>query len=570
MSPSDIPSPGPAEDERFIDDVVRYLEGGADAAQIATLEKALRQDQWRRERFVAIAHLRGLLQDTLLERRASATRPRRPSGPRKLASWTWAVAAAALVLLSMGAWIQLSRPGPAEIESATGTCSMLRRGHEVLLVAGMQLRERDVLRCGGNGELRLRYADGTIVTADRDSEVILARSESARTTITLSSGTLTASVVPQPQGHQFAVATNTALVTVMGTRFTVLADRAGTTLRVDHGRVALSTTDGAAGIEVTDGQSAELLPASSPQPRLLPDPRAKAPKEARHDDSAELVAHPFADDSPWNRPIASDAEYSPVETRAWDVAAGLTVLTRQSGRKVVVATVEDGQRDIFARRTSQLLASARVEFDPTLTRLLEREDSVLLIIDPERLTVTECHRPEFRQDKSISAAAVSIVDLRGPGVPPDGSGSEPSRLPALGGLIRKGEARAGIPHALALTVRPAALNRHGRDRQAWVWPAAGPIEPGSALGERGNLSFGTRLALPRTFDPASAHLQPGTPAFAIATALQRHGAFITGTGQRMAALLAEVDADSEIDDATEAAIAPLLGLLQVVENSEAP
>ena len=85
------------------------------------------------------------------------------------------------------------------------------------------------------GSVELRFADGTRMTLGGRSEAMLAAVPQKR--IHLKSGSLTASVTRQPEGHPMLVRTPTAEVEVKGTTFAVNTQPEETRLNVEEGNV---------------------------------------------------------------------------------------------------------------------------------------------------------------------------------------------------------------------------------------------------------------------------------------------------------------------------------------------
>ncbi len=244
----------PQRDEQ----VVRYLEGIASDGEVAALEASLRADPALRREFVRLAHLQALFAD-LPPASLAATEGAPRWRSRALAAAGALAAALAIALL----W-QL-RPaggdGPT-ISALSGLASASRGGSALAVVRGDRLRAGDRLTLEGQAELTLTWPSRTAIIIAGGSAVVLGGTRAA---LTLDTGMLHATVVHDPE-HPFAIATSDALVTDIGTAFSVQAGPGATVVRVDTGVVALANARGM--VEVSAGASARTAPGQ--RPRLDP------------------------------------------------------------------------------------------------------------------------------------------------------------------------------------------------------------------------------------------------------------------------------------------------------------
>lgn len=86
----------------------------------------------------------------------------------------------------------------------------------------------------GRGSL-IRFADGSTVLCSRPSRIYCAENGAV-----LDSGSISCAVAHQPEGLHFTIRTLHALVSVIGTQFTVSSGSDRTEVNVDHGRVAVT------------------------------------------------------------------------------------------------------------------------------------------------------------------------------------------------------------------------------------------------------------------------------------------------------------------------------------------
>ncbi len=166
-----------------------------------------------------------------------------PRGPRlRLAGWSWAAVAAAVVVLIAG--VYLLRPGRereiATITEMHGGLQWTGDGGRVVrdLEAGSSLRGGTLESLSADSWAVLTFRDGSTVTVSRRS--VLTISESQQKEMHLHEGSVSASVAPQPHGQPMLIHTPTARLEVLGTQLNVDARRTSTTLRVNEGRVRVT------------------------------------------------------------------------------------------------------------------------------------------------------------------------------------------------------------------------------------------------------------------------------------------------------------------------------------------
>jgi len=108
----------------------------------------------------------------------------------------------------------------------------------------------------------------------------------------------------------------------------------------------------------------------------------------------------------------------------------------------------------------------------------------------------------------------------------------------LGGLIRAGELRAGIPHALQIIVGPSRWNRHApgnRSGASFVWPASSSDNP-APFATSGNMYEGSLFAIPPTVSIGRMQFRSANNETKLAilrnlaTALQRYGGYGIDSG----------------------------------------
>ena len=327
---------------------------------------------------------------------------------------------------------------------------------------------------------------------------------------------------------------------------------------------------GMAGLAVAACLAFVILLKSPDRPsRTVPRPRPGPLVLAR-----DPARQPFAATSPWNHPIGSDAIFSDVDSPGLDLARGAFVFGSRMHRPVLQAAATDPIRSIFAEGDPAPFATVRVS--PEVVSFPPGAPGLILIDEASRFAI-ELVGVRVTDDGGLQARACFRYDLRGSGISagaPARLGQTPGGMPSLGGLIRAGELRGGISHALSVAVPRAALNRY----RPFVWPAGGaPMIPQwlDGLGASGNVHLGTLLALPPTVDLATLGVGNAGPAYEIARALRDFGAYVTVTLEGSAyagatsdlVFCTEAAAADEVPAGLGAQLAALARQLKVVANN---
>lgn len=546
-----------------------HLDGRLTAADKAELEALLLASPDARRAFWEQASLHGLTHEAVRLKGATAA----PIAEPITFPW-WRVAtglaAAAVIAVFVGSQL-LTSPGRVSAPPAVahagphlvamrGVVAVVRDGVSQEASAGFALRERDALRVATGGAAMVVLADGTRFEIEGGTDLSLLGPELKQ--LDLRTGRLVADVAKQPAGQHVELATALARLTVHGTRFVLGAGPRATRLDVSEGLVRMVHAQRDSDMDIGAGQFAIAL---ADQPLLGGlTPAATSSSMATATAGRDFVAHPFRDDSPWNRPLGAakrDAIVSPV----FDLAGhGMVVQPAANDRPIVVATSSDPLVTVENRYDGQELARLRVPagaIGPDAGRLRN-----YTVIDAETAVAHELIQASREGDR-VQAMLVYSNDLRGAGTPPGQTGHTFSGRPLLAGVIRAGELQAGIPHALALSALHTALSRElvrGRPMERKM------IEHMAASG---NVGLGTRLALPRDFDPATLGIAADSSAGRIAAALKEFGAIVTHTygpapenpgGWRQPHLVLVADAPAADLRALSADVMKLAAHLQVV------
>jgi hypothetical protein len=154
-------------------------------------------------------------------------------------------------------------------------------------------------------------------------------------------------------------------------------------------------------------------------------------------------------------------------------------------------------------------------------------DGAMHIVDERHERVTETLGARPRADGGFDTILTGSIDLRGPGVFPTYQGACAYGGSTIAGVIRTGELRHGIRHALRMSIRPEVLNPMAPDGKGHVWPANSHEDNYTG---RGNIWLGSLLALPPGLDIARVAGPAGSPGWQLARALQDYGAYVVDRG----------------------------------------
>ena len=213
---------------------------------------------------VRLAQLgRVLRQQALLAEHLGAARQ---VAPRRQQRWWWATAAAALIALLIGWWTMPGTPPLAQVLAGTGDPPQIERdGSRIdttVLISG------DTLRTGTTSAQVAFINEATVITCAANTTVRLAADVHQRRIVVLS-GRVDANVAPQRADRPLIFSTAEAQVTVVGTQLSVVAAVGATAVAVQHGAVRVSGALSADAVEVTAGQSAQVIGGQAPVTRAL-------------------------------------------------------------------------------------------------------------------------------------------------------------------------------------------------------------------------------------------------------------------------------------------------------------
>jgi ferric-dicitrate binding protein FerR (iron transport regulator) len=215
------------EVQRRLDQLIGgHLDGALDAAQVAELAALLAADGEARRAFA-----RSLAYDTALPRLAQ--RRARPL----LLRWWPALAAAALLMVGIGLWSGGTAPtGP---QLAGEGALVVRAGGELAAAAAGPLRAGDLVRTRSAAAVLRWPGEDTRIELAAGGELEIAAAGPAKDLL-LRRGRVAVDAAHQQDGRRLDVRTDRLAVAVVGTRFTVARDAAGSTVAVEQGTVAVS------------------------------------------------------------------------------------------------------------------------------------------------------------------------------------------------------------------------------------------------------------------------------------------------------------------------------------------
>src|SRR5262249_49786843 len=126
--------------------------------------------------------------------------------------------------------------------------------------SSVPLRANDWIRTDRTSRAKLILSDGTECDVKPGTQLTV--SAKPDRTITLTKGSVTARVAPQPAGHPLTFVTPRAEIRVLGTVLEVLALDRQTEVAVSEGKVRVTRTSDRASAEVSAGQFTSVAESS--------------------------------------------------------------------------------------------------------------------------------------------------------------------------------------------------------------------------------------------------------------------------------------------------------------------
>ena len=311
--------------------------------------------------------------------------------------------------------------------------------------------------------------------------------------------------------------------------------------------------------------------AAVPASPATPSPLASAPKNIMTTPPREATARvetrdpyswPFAPKSPWNQPLGASAKYEQ-----------LRLLRRENldAKRIGLRWRPIASEDPSASVQRILVAGQDAVELPfqVLPDFGKDPEQPWCFVDREARFVTEMVGVRKTADGEITARNLQRVDLHGSGVAPDGVGVGEYGGSALGGVLRHGEAAAGIRHALTIAVTRQWLSRRGPGGHPFVWPAsAAGFDARKDSTRHGNVFIGSLLAIPPNVNLDTLGVGArGSFGYALAQAMQDYGVYISGACDWQQFLF--FHAEGAMPPNSDALLGRLFKELHVVTNNTA-
>ena len=185
--------------------------------------------------------------------------------------WTLSIVAAlTLVGLATAMTVFYKRSGAMEngtLDQVTGDVRVLPADGQARLVgSNTSVGQGDTVRTkGSESSAVVSYTDGTRLTLVGNTSM------TCGDCFVIHHGTLAASIMPQPRDKPLLLATPSAKLQVLGTRFQIDADEKRTTLSVRQGRVRVIRIQDGTEVEVASGKCATIAEQSQLQVKDIPE-----------------------------------------------------------------------------------------------------------------------------------------------------------------------------------------------------------------------------------------------------------------------------------------------------------
>jgi len=467
--------------------------------------------------------------------------------------------AAAVLFVVLGvsyAFVSLRNPLPtgtpvAQVIAFGGNVILERNGARKHLGEKIALYRSDTVVTESKGWLTLRYNDGTELKFEPSTRLRLstATSNAGTEQPSLEQGSFLATVAKQSTQNPMRFETAAATVDVLGTEFELALLDNTTTVSVREGRVRFTARASGESREIAAGERGNVGVAGA----LVWD----------YVEKRDPLLWPFASLSPWNHPLGSGAQYIPAMSPDFPLTRGAKVSLKLFGHPVFVAAPDDPERAIEKTNGAPLLR-ARI---PLAAKPDPSAWGALHILYPNTRTALELTGVEQLPNGVVRTQDHAITDLNGMGFQTESI--RVSGASGLGGLIRRGELRGGIRHALALAVIRKAIHRRNGPGTAFVWPASrAPAAYG--VDTPGPRQLGTLLALPPDLDLSTLNIGSSGPAYEVARALQDYGGYVVESFQDASNdvnFFVEPAAEAELPVDFDVQLSRILLHLKIVSNN---
>jgi ferric-dicitrate binding protein FerR (iron transport regulator) len=260
------------------------MDGAITAGQLEELERALGDDAAAREQFLREMNIHAAIEDTAIDMAPTAMDTddlvSRGAGDTHLVrrnpmTTGWALLAASVALLALATTMFFSQPaGAPKIATITGLSGPLLwtgDGGRVVqdLNVGLGLVGGTIEGMTPDAWFELEFNDGSTVTISGNS--MLTFSDDGQKNLRLKEGAFSANVTPQPKGKPMLIRTRSALFEVVGTRFSIDAGPAASTLTVNEGMVLATRLSDGVSVETTSKLKVVVSADQALTPTPVPD-----------------------------------------------------------------------------------------------------------------------------------------------------------------------------------------------------------------------------------------------------------------------------------------------------------
>lgn len=251
--------------------IAKYLDGVATIEEVADLSTAIESYESVRLLYLRMARVHAALATSPTG--AGRVVPLAEERPFCRTEWM-KVAALFVVGFAVFATFWFGRNSQAVITDVTGAVRWTRIDGNARYIdsPGASVSAGTLESMTPDSSATLKFADGSTVTISGQSNLMLSNEDGKL--LSLREGVLFASVVPQAATQPLKLNTSAADMTVLGTRFEVIADGTQTQLSVNQGRVALQRVTDDSAVEVQAGYrtKASLVTEATLQVTAIPSP----------------------------------------------------------------------------------------------------------------------------------------------------------------------------------------------------------------------------------------------------------------------------------------------------------
>lgn len=248
--------------------IQRYLDGRLFRDELDALQQRLRESAELREHLRDIAEQAVAFGDLVLRERTAPVADMPSVGATR---FIWLALAASFAVLAASAWLFIASK-PAAVLTLVDSTGTVAWSDGAVIASGETLPAGTLETVGVASTALLRFDDGSLITLHGDAE--LSFSSEHQKVLSLTRGTLSAEVRPQPAGRPMLIRTPSAVAEVVGTAFDLSTRSEDTLLKVSEGLVKLKRLADGSEIDVPANRSAvasldaglALDAASTPEP----------------------------------------------------------------------------------------------------------------------------------------------------------------------------------------------------------------------------------------------------------------------------------------------------------------